>query len=100
MELPRFGLGTYQLHGQVCHDMVCCALQRGYSLIDTAQVYRNEHIVGTALKRSGVPRNKVFLVSKLHPKHLGSPETLEASVLESLEKLGIDYIDLYAAVTF
>ena len=66
-QLPRIGLGTWSLRGEQCINAVCCALQCGYRLIDTASIYGNEKEVGQAIRRSGLSREKVILQTKLYP---------------------------------
>lgn len=66
-QLPRIGLGTWSLRGEQRINAVCCALQCGYRLIDTASFYGNEKEVGQAIRRSGLSREKVILQTKLYP---------------------------------
>lgn len=91
--VPALGLGTWLLTGQDCVDAVALALRLGYRHIDTAQLYQNEAQVGLGLRQSGVPREEVFLVTKVHPSRFRYEDTL-ASARESLERLGTDYVDL------
>jgi diketogulonate reductase-like aldo/keto reductase len=91
-ELPLLGLGVWQIEdGQVCVDAVRWALELGYRHIDTAQAYGNEESVGRGLRESGVPRDEIFVTTKFHPGH--SDPVAEAE--RSLERLGLDYVDLY-----
>lgn len=91
--MPALGLGTWQLAGTVCERMVRAALDMGYRHIDTAQVYGNEEEVGTALARSGVAREEVFLTTKVWMEKLEYDDVL-ASTEESLRRLRTDYVDL------
>jgi diketogulonate reductase-like aldo/keto reductase len=93
VDIPRLGFGTWPLKGEVCASVVREALSVGYRHIDTAQGYENEAEVGRALASSGVPRNEVFITTKVTPWNLGAG-TLQHSVEQSLSKLTIDRIDL------
>ena len=91
-ELPMLGLGVWQIEdGQVCVDAVRWALELGYRHIDTAQAYGNEESVGRGLRESGVPRDEIFVTTKFYPGH--SDPVAEAE--RSLERLGLDHVDLY-----
>ena len=91
--MPLMGFGTFQLKGQECRTAVACALETGYRLIDTARIYRNEREVGEALKLSNVPRDEVFITSKVAPTEQGEEEAYKA-IRTSLIELDINYIDL------
>jgi diketogulonate reductase-like aldo/keto reductase len=91
--IPRIGLGTWQLRGEVCTGVVEQALRRGYRHIDTAQGYANEAEVGEGLANAGVSRDEVFLTTKVRPDNMGAGR-LHRSVEESLEKLRTDRVDL------
>ncbi len=91
--IPALGLGTWELRGAVAIRIVETALAAGYRHIDTAQMYGNEREVGIALRASGLPREEVFLVTKVWPDRFRRGD-LERSVAESLERLGTDYVDL------
>lgn len=93
VEVPALGLGTWELNGAACRDAVEHALALGYRHLDTAQGYDNEAEVGEGLRRSGVPREEVFLVTKVKPDNFRRERVL-ASTLESLTKLRTDYVDL------
>ncbi|KAF9938236.1 hypothetical protein BGZ67_000381 [Mortierella alpina] len=94
-QIPLLGLGVYLIKpGKATEDAVLWALQAGYRHIDTAAIYRNEVSVGNAIRRSGIPRDQVFVTTKLFDKDQGYESALAACEL-SLEKLGLDYIDLY-----
>ena len=92
-ELPLLGLGVWQVsNSQECVDAVLWALELGYRHIDTAQAYGNEESVGQGLRESGVPRDEVFVTTKFRPTSGNDPADEAA---RSLERLGIDRLDLY-----
>jgi diketogulonate reductase-like aldo/keto reductase len=91
-QMPVLGLGVWQIpDGPACENAVGWALEAGYRHIDTAQAYGNEEGVGRALRDSGVPRADVFLTTKFYPGHTDP----FAEVQRSLERLGVDQVDLY-----
>jgi diketogulonate reductase-like aldo/keto reductase len=91
-EIPLLGLGVWQVpNGPECENAVRWALELGYRHVDTAQAYGNEESVGRALRDSGVPREEVFITTKFYPAR----EDPEAEARRSLERLGVDQIDLY-----
>jgi diketogulonate reductase-like aldo/keto reductase len=91
-EIPLLGLGVWQVpDGRECEDAVRWALELGYRHIDTAQAYGNERSVGNALRDSGVPREEVFVTTKFYPGR----DDAEAEAQRSLERLGVEYVDLY-----
>ena len=91
-EIPLLGLGVWQVeNARECVDAVRWALEEGYRHIDTAQAYGNEESVGRALRDSGVPREEVFITTKFNPAR----EDAEAEAQRSLERLGVDQVDLY-----
>lgn len=93
--IPRLGLGVYQSAvGEETYQAVRWALEAGYRHIDTAAVYGNEADVGRAIRQSGVPREDVFVTTKLWNQEQGYDATLKAYD-GSLERLGLDYVDLY-----
>ena len=92
--IPALGLGTYPMKGEECTQAVLSALSLGYRLIDTAVNYENEEAVGEAVRQSGVAREDVFVTSKLPGRHHGYDDAI-ASVEASIERLGIDYLDLH-----
>ena len=94
VEMPCLGLGTYQSKDAVAATAVKSALETGYRLIDTAAAYGNERGVGQGIRISGVPREDVFVTSKLRNACHGYKATLEAFDI-TLEKLGLHYLDLY-----
>jgi 2,5-diketo-D-gluconate reductase B len=91
--IPALGFGTYELTGDLCSQMVEQALALGYRHLDTATIYKNEESVGEAVANSSVPREAIFLTTKVWPDCY-APENLERSVAGSLEKLQTDYVDL------
>lgn len=91
--MPQIGYGVYQVAPAECEKCVSDALSVGYRMIDTAQAYHNEEGVGAAVKKSGIAREDLFLVSKVWISNYGY-EKAKASIDESLRKLGTDYIDL------
>lgn len=93
VEMPIEGYGVYQVDPAECERCVSDALKVGYRMIDTAQAYHNEEGVGAAIAKSGIPREELFIVSKVWISNYGY-EKAKASIDESLRKLGTDYIDL------
>lgn len=93
-QIPQFGFGTYKISAEDCVDAVKYALDLGIRHIDTAQMYHNEAEVGRAIEESGIPREEIFLTTKLNnDKHL--PEDARRSFAQSLEDLRTDYVDLF-----
>ena len=91
-EIPLLGLGVWQVEsGPECENAIRWALELGYRHIDTAQAYGNEESVGRALRDSGVPREDVFITTKFFPAR----DDPEEEALRSLERLGVEQIDLY-----
>ena len=93
MTIPAFGLGTFRLKDDVVIASVKTALELGYRTVDTAQIYGNEAAVGQAIEESGVPREELFITTKIWTENL-SKDKLIPSLKESLEKLRTDYVDL------
>lgn len=94
VQIPKIGFGTWQLEeGKQAYDAVLYALKTGYRHIDTAQLYGNEISVGKAIKDSGLPRKDIFLTTKVWNDCLDYDSTYQ-SVLTSMDKLGVDYLDL------
>ncbi|GAA0370900.1 aldo/keto reductase [Alkalibacterium iburiense] len=93
LEIPVVGFGTWQSSNEEAKQAVLWALEAGYRHIDTAQSYKNEEGVGQALKETSVPRDEIFVTTKLHNRWHGYERTKEA-IDTSLEKLGIETIDL------
>ena len=90
-EMPIYGIGTYSLTGDTCVESVTAALNSGVRLIDTAYMYHNEESVGEAVRNSGIPREEIFVITKLYPNQFSDAE---AAIEEALAKLDIDYIDM------
>ena len=93
VKMPILGYGVYQVTQDECERCVLDALSVGYRSIDTAQSYFNEEQVGSAIQKSGVPREDIFLTTKVWLEHYGY-EAAKQSVLESMRKLRTDYLDL------
>lgn len=93
LKMPVLGYGVYQVTKDECERCVQDALKTGYRLIDTAQSYFNEEEVGNAIVKSGIPREEIFLTTKVWVEHYGYEET-KKSVYESMRKLQTEYIDL------
>ena len=95
LKMPKLGLGVYQITDEFeCRNTVERALDIGYRLIDTAQAYHNEKFVGDAIKQSNIPREELFITTKLWLADTGYKSTIKAFE-NSLKKLGLDYLDLY-----
>ena len=95
VEIPIIGLGTYLTKpGLETEQAVLSAIELGYRHIDTASLYRNEKEVGNAIRKSQIPRNEIFVTTKLWNSDHGYDQALKAFD-ESLQKLQLDYIDLY-----
>ncbi|PFN96796.1 2,5-diketo-D-gluconic acid reductase [Bacillus sp. AFS076308] len=95
VEMPILGFGVYQIQdANQCEQSVYDAIMAGYRLIDTAASYLNEEAVGRAIKRSGVPREELFITTKLWVQDTGYESTKKAFG-KSLERLQLDYLDLY-----
>ena len=90
-EMPLNGIGTYSLIDEVCYNSIMSALNAGVRLIDTAYMYHNEEAIGRAIKDSKVPREEIFITTKIYPTQFDDPE---AAIDLALEKLGVEYIDL------
>src|SRR3712207_3268503 len=93
-QLPVIGFGTYPLRGDAGRDAMLSALEVGYRLLDTAVNYRNEREVGEAVRASGLPREELFVTSKLPGRHHGYDAAIR-STEASLESLGLDFLDLH-----
>lgn len=93
MHIPHIGLGTFRLQGEQAIDSVRTGLELGYRHVDTAQIYGNEREVGIGLRQSGVARDDVFVTTKIWTEHLAG-ERLIPSLEDSLDKLGVDAVDL------
>ncbi len=90
LNCPVIGIGTYMLAPKDAQNSVKEALKMGYSLVDTANAYVNERAVGRGIRESGVDRKQVFLSTKLWPSEYENPNAVD----ETLERLGVDYVDL------
>lgn len=90
-EMPIMGLGTYSLSDEDCYNSVTALLEAGGRLIDTAYMYHNEAAVGRAIRDSDVPREEIFVITKLYPSQFGNAE---AAINEAVAKLDIGYIDM------
>ncbi|WP_179006059.1 aldo/keto reductase [Winogradskyella forsetii] len=95
VEMPILGFGVFQIpDAKECEQAVVNAIESGYRLIDTAASYANEEAVGNAIKKSGIPREELFITTKLWVQDAGYENTLKAFE-KSLNKLQLDYLDLY-----
>lgn len=92
-QIPQLGLGVYKMTPDVAVPAILSALELGYRRIDTAALYDNEVEVGAAIRQSGLPRNEIFVTSKVWNDRQGYDDALEA-IDESLDRLNIDYIDM------
>ena len=90
-EMPVMGLGTYSPSDEECYDSVTALLEAGGRLIDTAYMYHNEEAVGRAVRDSEVPREDIFVITKLYPDQFSDPGS---AIWEALEKMDIGYIDM------
>ena len=90
-EMPIYGLGTYSLSDEECYNSVTALLESGGRLIDTAYMYHNEASVGKAIRDSNVPREDVFVITKLYPNQFSDPG---AAIDEALKRMNIGYIDM------
>lgn len=90
IKMPTLGIGTFLISPPDALNGVREAIKMGYRHIDTANMYGNERAVGRAIKESGVPRNEIFLATKIWPTEYHNPNIVE----ETLERLGVDYVDL------
>ena len=95
VKMPVIGFGTWQIpNDDTGVDALLTALEAGYRHIDTAQGYHNEEAVGKAVKKSGIPRNEIFITSKLDNPNHGYDSTM-SSFDKTLRDLGTDYVDLF-----
>ena len=91
IQMPMLGFGTFLMGGSECEKSVLAAIRSGYRMIDTAEAYGNEETVGSAIVKSGIPREELFLVTKVNFRsYENTRETVEAS----LNKLKTSYLDL------
>lgn len=94
IEMPLLGFGVFQMNDEEAERSVTDALAAGYRLVDTAASYRNEAAVGRAIKKSGIPREELFVTTKLWVADVNY-EGAKKAFQNSLDKLGLDYVDLY-----
>jgi 2,5-diketo-D-gluconate reductase A len=94
LPMPMIGFGTHSLKGSICERSVSEAISVGYRLVDTAKIYGNEEFVGAGIKLSGIKREELFISSKLWVEDSGYENTKKAFET-SLNKLGVEYLDLY-----
>src|SRR4051794_11964735 len=94
VEIPILGFGVYQIPPEATEEVVTEALAAGYRHIDTAAAYQNEAEVGRAIRASGIPREELFITTKLWIQDAGEAHARRAFET-SLERLGLDYLDLY-----
>jgi 2,5-diketo-D-gluconate reductase A len=92
--IPQLGLGVFKVDDDICEQIVLDALEVGYRHIDTAMIYRNEAAVGRAIAKSGIPRDELFVTTKLWNSDQGA-DTTAGALATSMELLGLDYVDLY-----
>lgn len=92
--IPQIGLGVFQMSNEEAHSSTLAALEAGYRHIDTAAGYRNEQGVGAAIRESGIPRDEVFVTTKLQNGSHARKDA-RAAIEQSLENLGMDRVDLY-----
>ena len=93
VKIPQFGLGTWFIDDDKAADAVKAAAEMGYKHIDTAQAYGNERGVGEGVRNCGIPREEMFVVSKVAAEHKTYEEAMEG-INETLEKMGLDYLDM------
>ncbi|MGW3741646.1 aldo/keto reductase [Streptomyces sp. NPDC005146] len=95
VEMPIVGFGVYQIPPEETEQAVSEALAAGYRLLDTAASYGNEEAVGRAIKNSGIPREELFVTTKLYVQDAPAQENTKRAFETSLARLGLDYVDLY-----
>ena len=91
IEMPLNGIGTYSQTGDECYNSIRTALDSGVRLIDTAYMYSNEEDIGRAIRDSSIPREEIFVITKIYPSQFNDPE---GAIEMALEKLDIGYIDM------
>lgn len=94
VQMPMEGFGVFQIPNDACEAVVLTALKTGYRLIDTASSYQNEKAVGDAIRKSGIPREELFITTKAYIQEMGYEKT-KLAFERSLKNLGLDYLDLY-----
>ncbi len=95
INMPMVGFGVFQVSDEETEKAVLAALKAGYRLLDTAAVYGNEAGVGRAIKASGIPREEIFVTTKLWIQRENGYENTKKALEDSLNRLGLDYVDLY-----
>lgn len=95
IEMPILGFGVFQVGPEETQAAVAAALDAGYRSIDTAAAYQNEEAVGAAIAASGIPRDELFITTKLWVQDAPAEQNTATAFDESLRKLGLDYVDLY-----
>ncbi len=96
VKMPMEGFGVFQVpDAKECKESVLAAIRNGYRLIDTAAAYMNEEAVGEAIRECGVPREELFITTKLWVQDMVNYDTAAKAIDVSLKKLGLDYLDLY-----
>ncbi|MFU2082497.1 aldo/keto reductase [Gallibacterium anatis] len=95
IEMPMIGFGVYQVSDEETEKAVLSALEQGYRLLDTAAIYGNEAGVGRAIKASDIPREEIFVTTKLWIQRQDAFNGTQNALDESLKRLGLDYVDLY-----
>ncbi|BFQ93106.1 aldo/keto reductase [Gallibacterium anatis] len=95
IEMPMIGFGVYQVSDEETEKAVLSALEQGYRLLDTAAIYGNEAGVGRAIKASGIPREEIFVTTKVWIQRQDAFNGTQKALDESLRRLGLDYVDLY-----
>lgn len=95
VEMPVLGFGVFQIPAEQTEQAVTDALAAGYRLLDTAAAYQNEEAVGHAIKSSGIPREELFVTTKLWVQDAPAQENTKRAFETSLTKLGLDHLDLY-----
>lgn len=95
IEIPMVGFGVYQVSDDDTEKAVLAALKAGYRLLDTAAIYGNEAGVGRAIQASGIPREEIFVTTKLWIQRKNDYENTKKALNDSLNRLGLDYVDLY-----
>lgn len=93
VKIPKLGLGTWFIEDSRAEDAVCHAVSIGYRHIDTAQAYGNESGIGNGIRKCGIPREDLFITSKVAAEHK-SYDSARKSIDESIEKMGLDYLDM------
>ena len=94
VQMPMEGFGVFQIPNDACEAVVLTALKTGYRLIDTASSYQNEKAVGDAIRKSGIPREELFITTKAYIQEMGYEKT-KLAFERSLKNLGLDYLNLY-----